>query len=305
VISSQDLTVAAEPTGDNVRMRFELWRRLAAAAVSITCVSAAEPLGEQIRRAVTLYASFDRAVEADRGGTLEVSTRFRHETERDRFVFEKGFDHEAFRIAAGAGVSGGALEATRTLPRNGRIFIPAPGNIAYKKGGWSGSASFWLKTDANRMLKSFCDPLQITERGASNGGIWCDFNDATPRDMRMGLFPAVAPGAKPVAESDPAAPMVWNRNAQFRAEDWHHVAMVWENLDTGRADARGSLYVDGRLIGTLGPREIAMNWDIARTGIYFAVGYIGLMDELALFGRALEPREVRLLSARPALLAGK
>ena len=266
----------------------------------------AEPSAERIRGSVTFYASFDSAVVGDRGGgALRVSTRFKHETEKGRFVFEKGFDSGVFRILAGAGVSGGALEATRTLPRSGRIFVPASGNLAYRKGGWAGSASFWLKTDPNRMLKSYCDPLQITERGASNGGIWCDFNDATPRDMRMGLFPAVPPGGKPIPESNPAAPMIWNRRVDFRAADWHHVAMTWENLDSGRADARGALYVDGKLIGTMDPREIAMDWDLARAGIYFAVGYVGLMDELALFGRALTLEEVKMLTARPALLSGR
>ena len=266
----------------------------------------AEPSAERIRGSVTFYASFDSAVGGDRGGgALKVSTRFNHETEKGRFVFEEGFDAGVFRIVAGAGVSAGALEATRTLPRNGRIFVPALGNLAYRKGGWAGSASFWLNTDPNRMLKSYSDPLQITERGASNGAIWCDFNDATPRDMRMGLFPAVPPRGKPIPESDPAAPIIWNRRVDFRAGDWHHVAMSRENLDGGRADATGSLYVDCELIGTTGPREIAMHWNLARTGIYFAVGYIGLMDELALFDRALTPGEVKMLRARPGLLRGR
>ena len=295
----------APPGRDNVLMSLASWNTLALALACAGLGWGAEPSAERILGSVSFYASFDSAVEGDRGGgVLQVSTRFNHETEKGRFVFEKGFDREVFRIVPG-GVSGRALEAARTLPRNGRIFVPAAGNVAYRKVGWAGSASFWLKTDPNRMLKSFSDPVQLTERGALNGGIWCDFNDATPRDMRMGLFPAIPPGSKPVPESDPAAPLIWNRRVDFRAADWRHVAMTWENLDSGRADARGWLYVDGKLIGTMGPREIAMQWDLARTGIYIAVGYVGLMDELALFDRVLTPGEVNMLRARPGLLRGR
>ena len=116
------------------------------------------------------------------------------------------------------------MEALDLLPRNGRIFFPAKGNIAYQKGGWAGSVSVWLKTDPNTMFKSrFCDPVQITERGASNGGIWFDFNDAKPRDLRMGTFPAVTAGGKPIAENDPAAPIIWLKGAGFKSSEWHHV----------------------------------------------------------------------------------
>ena len=34
-----------------------------------------------------------------------------------------------------------------------------------------------------------------------------------------------------------------------------------------------------------------MGWDIEKTGIYISIGYIGLMDELALFDRALTAAE--------------
>src|SRR5688500_16708231 len=90
-----------------------------------------------LRKAVTLYASFDEAVKADRGGgDRTLHTRTNHATDTGKFVSEKGFDKKAFRIAKDRGVHGGALEATDVLPQNGRIFIPAKDNLAFKKGGW-------------------------------------------------------------------------------------------------------------------------------------------------------------------------
>jgi hypothetical protein len=285
-------------------------RRLRNAAVAILAtlhLASPNDAADAIRQAVTLRASFDEAVRADYGqGDLGLSTRFNHESEKNRFVFEKGFDATVFRVARNAGIVGGALEARNLLPRNGRIFFPAQGNIAYRRGGWAGSVSVWLKTDPNTMLKSgFCDPVQITERGASNGGIWVDFNDAKPRDMRMGAFPAVPEGGKPRAESDPLAPIIWLKGVGFKASEWHHVVMTWEGFDTGRSDAGAALYVDGKPIGELKDREIAMQWDLDKTGIYIAVGYIGLLDELAVFKRALTPAEIALLFRQPGLLSNR
>lgn len=80
-------------------------------------------------------------------------------------------------------------------------------------------------------------------------------------------------------------------------------AHSWRNFDTGRPDAVSSLYIDGRLIGQIRDRAIAMDWDLDQAGIYTAVNYLGLLDELTLFGREPTAEEVGLLHARPDLLA--
>jgi hypothetical protein len=258
---------------------------------------------------VTFYASFDEALRGDfGGGGLELSTRRNHPTEKGAFVFEEGFPADAFRIAPGKGVSGGALEAVDVLPGNGRIHFPAKGNLAYRKGGWGGTLSVWINHDPDVQLKTgFCDPVQITQKGAGNGGLWFDFNDAKPaRNLRMGAFPAVAPGAPQIRESREAfSPMVWIDRPGFKVGDWHHVAIAWSGFDSGRKDARAALYIDGRLRGEVRDKDypISMDWDLEKTGIYVAVGYIGLLDELALFDRPLSDSELAALRSQPGLLA--
>jgi hypothetical protein len=224
-----------------------------------------------LRKAVTLYASFDEEVKADvGGGALTFSTRSNHpaEAEKGKFVFAKGFPAKAFRIAKGRGVHGGALECLAVLPRNGRVFFPAKGNLAYRKGGWGGAVSVWLKTNPDKLLKTpFCDPIQITQKGANDGGIWFDFNDAKPRDLRLGVFPALAGGSKAIPESSPEAPMVRIKGVGFKATDWHHVVLTWDNLDTGKKDAHAALYLDGKRVGEIKGRALAMGWDIDKTGL--------------------------------------
>ncbi len=263
---------------------------------------AADDAETAVRKAVSFYASFDDEVAADFAtGGKTLSTRSNHPTEKGQFVFEKGFDPKVFRIAKG--IQGGALEVVDVLPRNGRVFFPVSGNLAFKKGGWGGAVSCWVNTDPNTQLKTgFCDPVQITQKGANNGGIWFDFNDAKPRDLRMGAFHALAEGQKAIPESDPNAPMVRVKGVGFKVGDWHHVVVTWKNLDTGKKDALASLYIDGQLIGEVKDREIGMNWDVEKAGIYLAVNYIGLLDEIALFGRELSAAEVALLHRKPALL---
>jgi hypothetical protein len=258
-----------------------------------------------LRKAVTLYASFDEEVKADTGGgSLTLSTRSNHPKEKGRFLVKDGISAKAFRIARDKGLHGGALECVDVLPNNGRIFFPAKGNLAFKKDGWQGSLSVWVKTNPDKLLKTkFCDLIQITEKGANNGGIWFDFNDAKPRDMRMGIFPAIPKGEKGISEEDPKAPMVRIKGVGFKASDWHHVALTWKNLDTGKEDAVATLYVDGKRIGQVKDRALAMDWDVDRAGIYIAVNYIGLLDELALFNRELNQAEVNLLVKKPGVLA--
>jgi hypothetical protein len=274
---------------------------LLVAGLSIAGRAAPEPVLE----AAVFYASFDETLRADFGaGPREVRSRFNHETEPGRFVFEDGFDASVFRIAPAAGVHGGALEATGVLPRNGRIFFPARGNLPYRSGGWGGAVSFWLKTNPDTMLRTrFCDPVQITEKGATNGGLWVDFPDTSPRDLRLGAFSSVAPGRPAISESDPDAPLVRVAKVGFQAADWHHVAFTWSNFDTGRRDARAALYIDSVLKGELSSRAVTMDWDLAKTGIYIAVNYVGLLDELAVFSRPLAPAEISRLHREPGLLA--
>src|SRR5262249_39345953 len=259
-----------------------------------------------LRKAVTFYASFDEEAQGDTGGgDLKLSTRFSSETEKGKFVFEKGFDAKVVRVAGDKGIHGGALECTDVLPNNGRVYFPAKGNLAYKKGGWGGAVSVWVNTDPNKLLKTkFCDPIQITQKGANNGGIWFDFNDAKPRDLRHGAFPAVAEGQTPIKEEDPKAPMVCVPQIDWKAGDWHHVVLSWKNFDTGKEDAVSALYIDGKLQGEIKDRAIAMDWDMEKAGIYVAVNYIGLLDELALFNRALSPEEITMLYKQPGMLAG-
>lgn len=258
-----------------------------------------------LKKAATFHASFDESPDADFArGDRSLSTRFNHATDKDKHVFEKGYDAKVFRVARGKGIHGGALEAIDVLPRNGRIFYPGKDNLAFRKGGWGGAVSVWVNTDPDKLLKTkFCDPIQLTQKGALNGGIWFDFNDARPRSLRHGAFSALKPDEKAMSEDDPAAPMVRVPRPGFKEGKWHHVVLSWKNFDTGKKDAVSSMYIDGKLIGQIKDRAISMDWDMERAGIYVAVNYVGLLDELGVFNRELTAGEVAALMRWPGVLS--
>ena len=79
--------------------------------------------------------------------------------------------------------------------------------------------------------------------------------------------------------------------------------LTFKNLDTGKPDALTAIYIDSKLIGEVKDRAIAMGWDIEKAGIYIAINYIGLLDEFALFDKALTGEEVSHLHKNPEVLS--
>lgn len=280
------------------------------AAVILSCAQKPAPDDDAnpnpMRDSLTFYASFDETLDADlANGSNRLHTRYGALDNPGGFRFEDGHPKDIFRVAPGQGVHGGALEALDVLPENGRIFFPAQNNLAYDARGWSGTVSFWIKTNPDTMLKTpFCDPIQITEKGATNGGLWIDFPDSDPRDLRLGAFQSEGDGRERIPESDPDAPLVVVSPVGFKETDWHHVLFTWSDFDSGTENAQALLYIDGKKQGEIGGRNITMGWDVGRAGIYVAVNYIGLLDELAVFSRRLSEEEISRLASDPAALAG-
>jgi hypothetical protein len=81
------------------------------------------------------------------------------------------------------------------------------------------------------------------------------------------------------------------------------VLLNWQNFDTGKPDAVAELFIDGKRIGRSEGRAIAMDWNLDKAGIYVAVNYLGLLDELAIFRRPLTEAEIGELFREPGVLS--
>jgi len=258
--------------------------------LAATLVSAAVPDG--LRSALTLHASFDKTAEADFArGDKRV---FHAPNYKEVDAAKAGMGDVDAAIESGAGIAGSG--ALRFRSKNTRaLFFRGEGHVAPA----SGTVSFWLRLDPQKDLApGFCDPIQITDKAYNDSAIWVDFTkDEVPRHFRLGVFgelKAWNPDNLP-ADKYPAFTrrLVVSERPPFGRETWTHVAVTWSKL--GSDKGTGSLYLNGKLVSSsTGIREPFV-WDLPKVAIRLGVNYVGLMDELAVFDRALTAGEAAML----------
>ena len=258
-----------------------------------------------IAQAATFYASFDRDTTADYGsGDREIWSRYDHPSEKGKNVAERGYDRKFVELTKATAVRGGSLHFKDVLPRNGFLFFRAGDKLAIKPKEWGGTASVWIKTDPEKMLKTkHCDPIHLVEKRYFDGAIWCDFTDDKPRDLRLGFFPSLAPGQGEPKLPESEQPMVRAVDPSFAPDAWHHVAITWQNVNSSKPDAQAMMYLDGRPIATLKDRNVQISWDRERVRFYVGCALVGWLDEASLFSRPLSGAEMLYLYRHPEVLA--
>jgi concanavalin A-like lectin/glucanase superfamily protein len=278
-------------------------------AICVTCIAlvvlaAAGPAAQRqaLRQALTFHASFDGKIDAAHASgdpRLYWAPSFKQRAEAKPGLPEGG---EA-RHAPGAGRFGDALQFTVKAPPV--VFFRAARNMRYEKTNWSGTVSFWLNTDPEGALApGFCDPVQITPRAWNDAAFFVEF-EKRPGSIpfRLGVYADLLvwnPDKRPFADI-PAAerPLVSIDKPPFARGTWTHVVFTFERFNTGGADGVARLYLDGALSGTLSPRRQTFTWDPDEAVVALGLSYIGLLDELSIFNRALSDDEIRALHALP------
>lgn len=287
------------------------WRLFAAALpvvglAGILGAAAPAPAGQApapaLRAALTFHASFDGktgAVHAAGDPALYWAPSMKQREDAKPGLPSNG----EVQHAAGAGRAGDALRFTKK--GSPIVFFKGLRNMPYEEKEWSGTVSVWLSVDPQRELQpGFCDPVQITPRAWNDAAFFVEF-EKRPESIpfRLGAYADldVWNPAKRKFEDIPAAerPLVGVDNPPFAGGKWTHVVFTFERFNTGRADGVATLYLDGEPRGTLSPRQQTFTWDPERTAIALGLGYIGLLDELSIFNRALSGAEVRALHAMP------
>jgi hypothetical protein len=253
------------------------------------------PADAALAGALTLHASFDTGPDAD----LARGDNRIHTGEMLGKNGKPGLLSGNVAIARGKGRRGDALEFKK---KEGLcVYYRAGKNVTYRKEGWSGTVSLWLSLDPDRDLEpGFCDPVQITERAWNDGAFFVDFTkDDSPRHFRLGAFAdrkVWDPTARewdsvPVAER----PMVEVAKPPFARGKWTHVAWTFTGFNTGKDGGVARFYLDGKFQGELRGRRQTFTWDPEKAVIMLGLSYIGLMDELNIFERALDDAEIQQL----------
>ncbi len=253
-----------------------------------------------LRQALTLHAGFDDRFDADfsRG---------------DRTLYQAGggtsgpaVASEAIKLVQDGGRFGGALHVTKKNPV--RPYFKGPGVIDYTSANWSGSVSVWLRISPDEDLEpGYCDPVQIVGGDGKKGFIFLEWSkDETPRHFRYAIRPLFEiwnPRNIDWAQmTDAERPMVQVKRAPFSRTKWTHVVFTYDRLNAGKSGV-GTLYIDGQDQGSIKGWDLTFGWDPAKVQLVLAAAYVGYLDELAVFNRALTPAEVQQVYRLPRGIA--
>ncbi len=260
----------------------------------------AGPALSPLAAALSFHASFDRSANADFGhGDLQI-----YRAQGGRLdQAQPGLPSAAVHLAKKRGRLGGALAFTDKTTT--RIFFKAEKNLRYRADNWNGTVSFWLNLDPEKDLKpGFCDPVQVTDKAWNKAALWVDFSkDEVPRHFRYGAFADYAvwnpANRKFEAIAPTERPWIVVERHPFGRGKWTHVVMTFSGFNRSGTGGVAKLFLDAKLQGELKDRPQVFTWDISKTMIFLGIAYIGLMDDLALFDRALSPQEIEVLHRLP------
>lgn len=251
-----------------------------------------------LAEALTLHASFDQGVHADfsRGDARMYS--YSNAKERSAGGVP-GLTGEAVRIERGTGLVGNALRFDRKAEV--KPFFKTAGVLNYNDQHWSGSVSVWLRLDPDADLEpGYCDPIMIVGDHNDRGFIFMEWSkDERPRLFRFAILPRKElwnPKNIPWAELTPEKrPAVEVARAPFSREKWTHAVFTFHALNDSKQPASGRLYLNGSSQGVIENWDLTLGWTPDQVLLVLGSSFVGLMDELTVFDRALTDAEVRQL----------
>ncbi len=257
--------------------------------------------GSDLRQALTFHASFDTGTDAD----LAVGDAWiYHAPGMDQWSEARpGLPAEGPAEVVPGGRFGGALHFSR--PTGQVLFYRGGPNIPWQARDWSGTVSFWLRTDLDLLPEGFSDPAQLTPRGWNDAAFFVEFEHRPPSTVfRLGAYPDFRVwNPRNLEWKDfpaSALPLIAVPGPPFYGDRWTHVAFTWSQVNTGSPDSRVVLYLDGGQVGTLVGRPLTFTWDPRDSRLLLGVGFTGWMDDLAVFNRALDASEIQQIRSLPA-----
>jgi hypothetical protein len=253
-----------------------------------------EPSLAAVRNSLRFHASFDGSGDASLAqGDPKIYTV----ESLARKQWTAGITRKDVTIAKGEGKFGDCLRFGKKSPQ---VICFQGEAMPYQAKDWSGTVSFWMRLDPDKDLEpGYCDPIQITEKAWNDAALFVDFDKDLPRDFRLGVFsdlkawnPTNVDWEKWPIEK---RPMVTVKKPGFTREAWKHVAFTFQGINaTGNQLGQSTLYLDGESMGTLN-QPLTFTWDPKNVAIMLGIEYIGDIDELMIFDRALAPDEIGTL----------
>jgi hypothetical protein len=248
---------------------------------------------EPLKQSLVFHASFDQVLDADF-------------SKGDKScVIKKGSDlvpclpNDDVKLVPDAGKFGGCLH----FPNKGvtRPQFSGVNVLGYNDKNWSATVSVWLKLNPDKDLEpGYCDPVQIVGSDGKKGFIFLEWSkNETPRFFRYAvrpLFEIWNPTNVPWDEiAFDKRPMVQVANAPFSRDTWTHAVFTLSEINHKSGKPSGSLFLNGKLQGRIEGWDLTFGWDPASVALVLGASYVGHMDDLAVFDRALTDAEIAAL----------
>ena len=253
-----------------------------------------EPSLAAVRNSLRFHASFDGSGDAYLAqGDPKIYTV----ESLARKQWTAGITRKDVTIAKAEGKFGDCLRFGKKSPQ---VICFKGEAMPYQAKDWSGTVSFWMRLDPDKDLEpGYCDPIQITEKAWNDAALFVDFDKDLPRDFRLGVFSDLKAWnpTNVVWEKWPIEkrPMVTVKKPGFTRAAWKHVAFTFQGINaTDNQLSQSTLYLDGESMGKLN-QPLTFTWDPKNVAIMLGIEYIGDIDELMIFDRALAPEEIGTL----------
>ncbi len=261
------------------RHTWVVWIGLALlAGTSLGCGGPEKAIEEKLRAEVLLFSNFEKGVDA---------------------LWSEGnrtaqFDGARTRHHLNGGVVDGTVEFEKDATA---LSYAAKTNFSYHDSTWGGAVAFWLSVDVAALEADFPEPFHVGKHDG-NAYPWDDaviFVDFTkpPRSLRFGCYPNKQ---GEITDAMVDKHVIQVPNIGWKAGDWHHVVIVWDNFNSGKKNAEWRLYIDGVEKGRKSDILMDVTWNIADISARFNhYKYMGQIDEIAVFGAALTAEEAAYL----------
>lgn len=255
----------------------------------------ASPLAAQdtLKSSLAFHASFDSGLNADFSkGSKDCVIRKGKEFVPCEF-------NEDVKLDKTGGKFGGCLH----FPKKGatRPQFSGMNVLGYNDKDWNATVSIWLRLTPDEDLEpGYCDPVQITGDDVKKGYIFLEFSkDETPRFFRYAIRPLFhiwnPTNVQWVDIPFEKRPMVQVAKPPFTRDTWRHVVFTLAHVNNKAAKPSGNLFIDGKLQGRIENWDLTFGWDPASVALVLGASYVGHLDDLAVFDRALSDAEVAQL----------
>jgi len=250
---------------------------------------------DALKKALVMHASFDKGFDSD----FSIGDKTCYLKAGSEMV--PCVESDDLKLVPGEGKFGGAIH----FPRKAAVrpTYRGDGMLGYNAENWSATVSLWLRLTPDEDLEpGYCDPIQIVGDDTKKGFIFLEWSkDHTPRYFRYAIRPLIelwdpeGLGWEVVPEA--GRPMVQLKEAPFSRDRWTHAVFTLDQINAGKGKSSGVLYLDGKRQGKIEGHNLTFGWDPKAVLLVLGAAYVGHLDDLAVFNRALSDEEVARLHA--------